>query len=73
MRLEAALWYQQRKPGLGEEFVKEVDQAIRRVREIPSPFALFVAGVRYGPEGLFFEGAGLKQAIGSYSLTLSSA
>jgi hypothetical protein len=35
MRLEAALWYQQRKPGLGEEFVKEVDQAIRRVRENP--------------------------------------
>jgi hypothetical protein len=33
--MEAALWYEQRKPGLGEEFITEVDQAIRQVRENP--------------------------------------
>jgi hypothetical protein len=37
--VEAALWYEQRKPGLGEEFVTEVDQAIRRVLENPLAFA----------------------------------
>jgi toxin ParE1/3/4 len=32
---EAAQWYDQRQPGLGEKFVREVDQAIARVVENP--------------------------------------
>jgi plasmid stabilization system protein ParE len=36
--VKAVLWYQQRKPDLGEEFVREVDQAIRRVLENPLAF-----------------------------------
>jgi hypothetical protein len=36
--VEAALRYQQRKPDLGEEFAKEVDQAIKRVLENPLAF-----------------------------------
>jgi toxin ParE1/3/4 len=36
--MEAALWYEQRKPGLGEEFITEVDQAIRQVLENPLAF-----------------------------------
>jgi hypothetical protein len=32
---EAAQWYDQRQIGLGEKFVREVDQAIARVVENP--------------------------------------
>ena len=38
--VEAALWYEQQNPGLGEKFVTEVDQAIRRVLENPLAFRL---------------------------------
>lgn len=36
--VEAALWYEQQNPGLGEKFVAAVDQAIRRVIENPLAF-----------------------------------
>jgi plasmid stabilization system protein ParE len=36
--VEAALWYEQQNLGLGEEFVTEVDQAIRRILENPLSF-----------------------------------
>jgi toxin ParE1/3/4 len=35
---EAAQWYDQRQPGLGEKFVKEVDRAIVRVLKNPLAF-----------------------------------
>jgi plasmid stabilization system protein ParE len=35
---EAAQWYEQRSPGLGEEFVAEVDQTIKQVLENPHAF-----------------------------------
>jgi plasmid stabilization system protein ParE len=35
---EAAQWYNQRWPGLGEKFLREVDQAIARVLENPLAF-----------------------------------
>ena len=35
---EAAQWYNQRQPGLGEKFLREVDQAIARVLENPLAF-----------------------------------
>ena len=35
---EAAQWYNQRQPGLGEKFIREVDRAITRVLENPLAF-----------------------------------
>ena len=35
---EAAQWYDQRQPGLGEKFLREVDRAITRVLENPLAF-----------------------------------
>jgi toxin ParE1/3/4 len=31
--LDAAIWYEQRRPGLGEEFLDEVDRAVRALGE----------------------------------------
>ena len=31
--LDAAIWYEQRQPGLGEEFLGEVDRAVRTLCE----------------------------------------
>lgn len=31
--LEAAIWYEERDPGLGEEFLSEVDRAVRALGE----------------------------------------
>ena len=39
---EAAAWYQQRKPGLGEEFLSAVEETVRRICERPE------AGTPYG-------------------------
>jgi len=39
--VEAALWYEQQNPGLGEKFVAAVDQAIRRVIENPLAFSRY--------------------------------
>ena len=39
---EAAEWYDQRQPGLGEKFVREVDQAIARVVENPLAFPVIL-------------------------------
>ena len=36
---EAAQWYDQRQPGLGEKFVREVDQAHRPSRRKSSRFS----------------------------------
>ena len=35
---EAAQWYNQRQAGLGEKFLREVDQAIARILENPLAF-----------------------------------
>ena len=39
---EAAQWYDQRQPGLGEKFIREVDQAIARVLENPLAFPVIL-------------------------------
>jgi hypothetical protein len=39
---EAAEWYDQCQPGLGEKFVREVDQAIARVVENPLAFPVIL-------------------------------
>jgi plasmid stabilization system protein ParE len=31
--LDAAIWYEQRRPGLGEEFLDEVDRAVRALTD----------------------------------------
>jgi toxin ParE1/3/4 len=31
--LEAAIWYEERQPGLGDEFLTEVDRAVRALSE----------------------------------------
>ncbi len=36
---DAACWYEQRRPGLGREFVAEVKHAIERIRATPELFA----------------------------------
>jgi toxin ParE1/3/4 len=35
---ETAQWYNQRQPGLGEKFLREVDRAITRILENPLAF-----------------------------------
>ena len=46
---EAAQWYNQRQPCLGEKFIREVDQAIARILENPlaSPVILLRHEVRH--------------------------
>jgi hypothetical protein len=42
---EAALWNQQRKLGLGDEFITEAIRQLGEFRKIPSPFGLFDAAM----------------------------
>lgn len=37
---EAAQWYEERRDGLGLEFLAEVDSAVQRIRHDPLAFAL---------------------------------
>ena len=39
---EAAQWYNQRQPGLGEKFIREVDRAIARALENPLAFPVIL-------------------------------
>jgi toxin ParE1/3/4 len=39
---KAAQWYNQRQPGLGEKFIREVDRAIARVLENPLAFPVIL-------------------------------
>jgi hypothetical protein len=42
IRLAAAQWYNERQLGLGEKFVREVDQAIVRILENPLAFPVIL-------------------------------
>ena len=33
----AALWYEERRPGLGDEFISEISASLDRVRDAPNP------------------------------------
>ncbi len=46
--LEAASWYEDERPGLGEQFLAEVDTLLSRVAEHPSQFPEIRDGVRRG-------------------------
>ena len=39
---EAALWYEERRPGLGVEFVSEINRAVYLLAENPECTAMFV-------------------------------
>ena len=47
--LEAAIWYEERQPGLGDEFLTEVDRAIRALCETPLLHRVRFADVRRAP------------------------
>lgn len=43
---EAARWYEQRCSGLGEEFLREIDEAVLRAATHPDRYPLVLADVR---------------------------
>ncbi len=43
---EAALWYEDQRPGLGDEFVAEVQQVLDTLAEHPERYPLALADVR---------------------------
>jgi plasmid stabilization system protein ParE len=47
--LDAAIWYEQRRPGLGEEFLDEVDRAVRALGESALHHRIRFADVRRTP------------------------
>ena len=47
---EARDWYEQHKPGLGQEFLDAVDATLDRIRQSPESYAKRYKGVR--PAGL---------------------
>lgn len=44
--LDAAIWYEERQPGLGEEFLDEVDRAVRALGDSPLHHRIRFAHVR---------------------------
>jgi hypothetical protein len=47
--LEAAIWYEAREPGLGDEFLTEVDRAVRTLSESALFYRIRFADVRRAP------------------------
>lgn len=47
--LEAAIWYDERQPGLGDEFLNEVDRAVEALSESPLLHRIRFADVRRAP------------------------
>jgi len=47
--LDAAIWYEEPQLGLGEEFLVEVDRAVRKLSESALHHRLRFAGVRRAP------------------------
>ena len=47
--LDAAIWYEERQPGLGDEFLTEVDRAVRALGETASLHRVRFADVRRAP------------------------
>jgi hypothetical protein len=44
--IETALWYEQREPGLGDRFVREIRQSLRAIAKMPLRFPIVENGVR---------------------------
>jgi plasmid stabilization system protein ParE len=47
--LEAAIWYEERQPGLGDEFLTEVDRAVRALSDSALLHRVRFADVRRAP------------------------
>ena len=47
--LDAAIWYEERQPGLGDEFLTEVDRAVRALGEAALLHRIRFADVRRSP------------------------
>jgi plasmid stabilization system protein ParE len=47
--LEAAIWYEERQAGLGDEFLTEVDRAVQALRESALLHGIRFADVRRAP------------------------
>ncbi len=47
--LEAAIWYEERQPGLGDEFLSEVDRAVRALSESALLHRIRFVDVRRAP------------------------
>ena len=47
--LEAAVWYEERQPGLGDEFLNEVDRAVRALSDSARLHRVRFADVRRAP------------------------
>jgi plasmid stabilization system protein ParE len=57
--LDAALWYEQRSPGLGTEFLRAVDVTLAEITRMPERFPLVYqesrrALLRRFPYGIYF-------------------
>jgi plasmid stabilization system protein ParE len=44
--LDAALWYESRRPKLGDEFLRDVDASIQRILGNPQQFPVYEAPAR---------------------------
>ncbi|MBN2580215.1 MAG: type II toxin-antitoxin system RelE/ParE family toxin [Pirellulales bacterium] len=44
--IQAADWYEQQRPGLGDEFLDEIDSALLRICQAPESFGFIYADVR---------------------------
>jgi plasmid stabilization system protein ParE len=45
----AAVWYEDRRTGLGEEFVGEVERVLAAIRSQPDRYPIVLSGVREAP------------------------
>ena len=45
----AALWYEERRPGLGDEFISEISASLERVRNAPESYSAWPGTRAEGP------------------------
>lgn len=50
---EAAAWYEEQRPGLGEDFVAAIDQVLNVIAEQPNRYPLVEGDVREAPVSRF--------------------
>lgn len=44
--IEAAAWYEAKRPGLGDDFIAQIDHCVRRIAEQPARYPIVHNGVR---------------------------
>jgi hypothetical protein len=45
----AAIWYDERRPGLGDEFISEISASLDRVRDVPESYPAWPGTRAEGP------------------------